>query len=151
MKEVRGEFQEEERFETESDVVLTSLESLPKSISSADAEYSSYEEVATEGNRENQLGQGRVYRVMMKSFNPAEAKSRMEKLIQKYGASQVDAVKPGKEVPGGSYYNLFVPTNYLREFMYQIMSMNEAILYETRVKAHIPLGKNRVFIWIKSL
>ena len=72
-------------------------------------------------------------------------------LLKKYNVTQVDNVKPGQNVPGGIYYNIFVPRDYLKEFLAQVMDLDEAILYETRTRGKNPPGKNKVFIWIKNL
>ena len=93
----------------------------------------------------------KVYRVMMKSVNSIDAKSKLNGLLTKYQVKQVDKVKPGKFVPGGVYYNLFVPRQYLKEFLAQVMDIDDSILYESRTRGRNPPGKNKVFIWIKNI
>jgi len=143
---------EEQRFEVESEVVLTSWDSLPKDFSAADLEQSDYEELLKRGYRESRYGHTKVYRVMVKSVNLTSTKRRLNKLLNKYDVSQVDNVKPGQLVPGGVYYNIFVPRLHLKEFMAQVMNQEEAILYESRTRVRRnPPGKNRVFIWVKDI
>lgn len=143
---------EEQRFEVESEVVLTSWDSLPKDFSAADLEQSEYEELLKRGYRESRYGHTKVYRVMVKSVNLNSTKDRLNKLLKKYAVTQVDNVKPGQLVPGGVYYNIFVPRLHLKEFMAQVMNQEEANLYESRTRVRRnPPGKNRVFIWVKDI
>lgn len=145
------EFDEEERFDTESDVVISSWDALPKDFDAASLEQSDYEEMIKSGNRDTQSGNKKVYRVMMKSVDPPKTQEKLNGLINKYKVTQVDNVKPGLFVPGGVYYNVFVPREFLKDFLAQVVNIDEAILYETRTKRFNPPGKNRVFIWIKSM
>ena len=144
-------YREEERFDVESEVVLTSWDSLPKDFNVADLEESEFEEKRKGGYRDTRFGNKKVYRVMMKSVNSIDAKSKLNGLLTKYQVKQVDKVKPGKFVPGGVYYNLFVPRQYLKEFLAQVMDIDDSILYESRTRGRNPPGKNKVFIWIKNI
>jgi hypothetical protein len=59
-------------------------------------------------------------------------------------------VRPGQEVPGGIYYNLYVPREFLQEFIEQVKSVDSSISYESRTRSkRNPPGKNKVFIWVK--
>ncbi|MDC1174165.1 hypothetical protein OAT67_02145 [Bacteriovoracaceae bacterium] len=139
------------RYETESEVSLTSWDSLPKDFDVADREQSQYEEVRG-GYRDSRYGNTKVYRVMMKSQNLYSSKDKLNDLLKKYNVTQVDNVKPGQEVPGGVYYNIYVPRVYLKEFMAQIMESSDSVLYESRTRARRnPPGKNKVFIWVKNI
>ena len=141
----------ETRFGTESEVVLTSWDSLPRDFDIANLEHSKYEEFRKNNNRDTRFGNKKVFRVMMKSVDPLVSSQRLNKLLKKYKVTRVDNVKPGQSVPGGIYYNIFVPRDYLKEFLAQVMDLDEAILYETRTRGKNPPGKNKVFIWIKNL
>ena len=142
---------EEERFDVESEVSLTSWDALPKNFDIADREQSDYEELGS-GYRESRYGNTKVYRVLMKSEDILEAKSYLDTLLKKYKITQVDNVKPGMRVPGGIYYNLYVPIRHLKEFMAQAMEERDAILYQSRTRAkRNPPGKSKVFIWVKSI
>lgn len=155
VEDVAGDFNivaEEERFDTESEVTLTSWDSLPRDFSVANLEVSSYEELETQGYRDSRYGQTTVYRVLMKSVDMYTAKSKLDDLLKSYEATQVDNVKPGQDVPGGIYYNLFVSREKLKEFIAQVMNVDDAILYESRTRAgRNPVGKNKVFIWVKNI
>jgi hypothetical protein len=143
---------EEERFDTESEVTLTSWDSLPRDFSVANLEVSSYEELESRGYRDSRYGHTKVYRVLMKSVDTYVAKSKLDVLLKNYEVSQVDNVKPGQDVPGGIYYNLFVPRERLKEFIAQVMEVDDSILYESRTRAgRNPVGKNKVFIWVKNI
>lgn len=145
-------FEEEERFDTESEVQLTSLDSIPRDFSSADQETSGYEEERRTGYRESRYGNTTVFRVMMKSEDTINSRSRLDELLSTYSVTQVDNVKPGTPVPGGVYYNIFVPRIHLKEFLAQVMQIDEAVLYESKTRGKSnPPGKNKVFIWVKSL
>ncbi|EQC43502.1 hypothetical protein [Bacteriovorax sp. Seq25_V] len=144
--------EDQERVGVETDVVLTSLESLPKDFDVADTEQSLYEEERTSGYRDSRYGNTKVYRVMMRSSDTERANTVLKDLLKRYDVSQVDNVAPGLSVPGGYYYNLYVPRTYLKEFMAQVGEVDTAIIYESRTRTRRnPPGKNKVFIWVKSI
>lgn len=144
-------FDEDERFDVESEVVLTSWDSLPRDFSVADLETSSYEELLRRGYRESRYGNTKVYRVMMRSVDTLKTRVRLNELLEKYQVTQVDNVKPGLDVPGGMYYNLYVPREFLKEFLSQVTDVDETTLYESQTRARSnPPGKNKVFIWVKK-
>jgi hypothetical protein len=145
------EFQEAERFETESEVILTSWDSLPKNFTVTELEQSKYEEIKKGGYRNTRFGNKKVYRVMMKSVDTFLSRKKLVNLLTKYAVKQADQVEPGLIVPGGVYYNLFVPRKFLKEFLAQVMDIDESILYESRTRGRNPVGKNKVFIWMKSI
>ncbi|HLE11259.1 MAG: hypothetical protein A2504_10765 [Bdellovibrionales bacterium RIFOXYD12_FULL_39_22] len=142
---------EAEVFQTESEVVLASWESLPKDFDQTNLEQSAYEEQTKDGYRETRFGNKKVYRVMMRSVNAEESKKNLNELISKYSISQVDNVSPGTIVPGGLYYNLYVPRLALREFLTEVLEVDEAILYENLARGDNPPGVNKVFVWIKTI
>lgn len=143
---------EEKRYEAESEVVLTSMDSLPKDFGVADLEQSNYEELKKRGYRDSRYGNTKVYRVMMKSVDTFKVRSNLDKLLNKYKITQVDNVKPGLAVPGGYYYNLYVPRTNLQEFMAQVSEVDETVIFESRTRTvRNPPGKNKVFIWVKRL
>lgn len=146
------DFDDEVRYEEESDVVLTSWDDLPKDFDTVNLEQSDYEEQRKRSYRDSRYGNTKVYRVLMKSVDIAQSKGRLNTLMDKYSVTRVDNVAPGKRVPGGIYYNLFVPMPYLKEFMAQVMEFDDAILYESRTRSgRNPPGKNKVFIWVKTI
>lgn len=155
VEDVAGDFNivaEEERFDTESEVTLTSWDSLPRDFSVANLEVSSYEELESRGYRDSRYGHTKVYRVLMKSVDTHIVKNKLDVLLRSYKVTQVDNVKPGQNVPGGIYYNLFVPRERLKEFIAQVMEVDDSILYESRTRAgRNPVGKNKVFIWVKNI
>lgn len=144
----------ESRYDPESDVVvLDSVEDVPKSFGEAETEQSSYEENKKGGYRDSIYASSnkKAYRILMASDQPIEIRNDILPLLQKYGISQVDNVKPGTQIPGGVYFNLLVPSKNLKEFMTKVTSLNEATIFESRSQARDPAGKNRVFIWVKSI
>ena len=143
---------EEKRYEAESEVVLTSMDSLPKDFGVVDLEQSNYEELKKRGYRDSRYGNTKVYRVMMKSVDTFKVRDNLDKLLNKYKITQVDNVKPGLAVPGGYYYNLYVPRVNLQEFMAQVSEVDETVIFESRTRTvRNPPGKNKVFIWVKRL
>lgn len=147
-----GQNLEEERFETESEVSITSWDELPRDFDQANLERSDYEETSGQNYRENRYGNTKVYRVMMKSVDMTKAKGNLLNIMNQYNVVQVDNVKPGMSVPGGMYFNLYVPREFLKEFLAQVMEIDESILYESQARVYRnPAGKNRVFIWVKDI
>lgn len=142
-----------ERIDVESETILSSIEALPKDFDAANIEQSEYEEdTGRLGYRDSRYGNTKVYRVMMRSSNTDRAGKLLKKLIADYKVTQVDNVKPGLEVPGGFYYNLYVPREFLREFMAKVKEVDSSVIYESRTRTRRnPPGKNKVFIWIKTI
>lgn len=144
----------ESRFDPESDVVvLDSVEDVPKSFGEAETEQSEYEENKKGGYRDSSYAAGnrKAYRILMASVEPGTVRESILPLMKRYGISQVDNVKPGKEIPGGLYFNLHVPSKNLKDFMTKVSTLSEATIYESRSQGGDQPGKNRVFIWIKSI
>lgn len=140
------------RFEVESDVVLTSVDSLPKDFQAADLEQSNYEEIKKGGYRNNRYGRGRAYRVMMTSVNPNQTKDELVRILKNYGVEQADNVLPGTKIPGGIYFNLYVPQNALKEFLSKVSTFeDEATILESKTTFGGRKDMNKVFIWIKSI
>ncbi|MCK5071833.1 MAG: hypothetical protein KAQ98_00300 [Bacteriovoracaceae bacterium] len=135
---------------TESDVVLTSWDALPKDFNLTELEQSDYEEMRKGGFRDTRFGNRKAYRIMVNSVNTINTREMMNNLLEKYNVIQADNVKPGTFVPGGVYYNLFVPRQFLREFLMQVHDVGNAVIYESRTRHGNPPGRNKVFIWIKS-
>lgn len=143
---------DESDFSEESELVLVSTDALPKDFGSADLEQSEYEENRQKGGyRDMQQGGFTVFRVMMRSAGPLEAKDQIMELIKRYAIKQVDSVKPGQAVPGGLYFNLHVPIKFTREFLSQVMEVEESVLYENKSRTQNPPGMSRVFIWVKTI
>jgi hypothetical protein len=144
----------ESRYDPESDVVvLESVDNVPKTFGQAETEQSAYEENKKGGYRDSSyaVSNKKAYRILMASVDPGEVKSQIIPLIQKYKVSQVDNVKPGTKIPGGLYFNLNVPSQYLKEFMTKVTTFSEATIFESRSQGGDLAGKNRVFIWIKGI
>lgn len=142
------------RFDPESDVVvLDSVEDVPRSFGEAETEQSEYEENKKGGYRDTSYGatNKKAYRIMMASVDPTVIKDKILPLIESYGISQVDNVKPGTQIPGGLYFNLHVPSKNLKDFMTKVSTLSEATIFESRSQGGDLAGKNRVFIWIKGI
>lgn len=145
------EFKPEERFDTESEVVLTSVDKIDVDEENFKPKASEVYEENQEGYRDTQAAGGKVYRLLMKSVEPMMAREEINQLLNEYGVTQVDKVKPGTVIPGGIYYNLHVPKNRLTEFLKRISLVTDMNIYESRVRVPSPAGKTKVFIWIKDL
>lgn len=140
-----------ERTGTESDVLLSSYNEGPASFGNVDTEVSDFEERSETGVRDYRYGRNIVYRVLLRSEDIYDAKSSLNQVLQKYETSQVDNVKPGQVVPGGLYYNLYLPQENVRRFISEVMMVKKGIVYESRTRQKNPEGKGRVFIWVKSI
>jgi hypothetical protein len=79
------------------------------------------------------------------------AQKKLNGLLTQYNVTQVDNVKPGQKVPGGMYYNIYVPRIKLKEFMAKVEEVDDTMVYETRTRGTNPPNQNRVFIWIKQI
>ena len=142
------------RYDPESDVVvLDSVENVPKSFGEAETEQSEYEENKKGGYRDSSyaVSNKKAYRILMASVEPVAVKNTILPLMKQYGIGQVDNVKPGTQIPGGLYFNLQVPSKNLKDFMTQVSTLGEATIFESRSQGGDQPGKNRVFIWVKSI
>ncbi len=142
------------RYDPESDVVvLDSVENVPKSFVEAETEQSDYEENKKGGYRDSSYASSnkKAYRIMMASVDPSAIRTKILPLMKNYGINQVDNVKPGMQIPGGLYFNLHVPSKNLKDFMTKVSTLSEATIFESRSEGGDQAGKNRVFIWIKSI
>jgi hypothetical protein len=141
------------RYDPESDVVvIDSVKDVPKTFGEVETEQSEYEENKKGGYRDSSNSSNKkAYRILMASVEPLSVRDNILPLMRKYGILQVDNVKPGKEIPGGLYFNLHVPSKNLKEFMSKVSSFSEATIFESRSQGGDQIGKNRVFIWIKSI
>jgi hypothetical protein len=135
----------------ESDVVLTSVKSLPKDFGGASLEQSKYEEIKEGGYRHRRYGRGRAYRILINSYNTNLTRDQIRGFIKKYNLSQVDNVAPGTNIPGGFYYNLYAGSDILKDFMSQLDEKLEITVYESRTAFSAPKGMNKIFIWIKLI
>ena len=145
-------YEEGERFETESEVVLTSVDELPKDFDVVSMEQSGYGSQGAMGYRDSQYGTTKVYRVMMRSTDTIKSKETLDLIMGNYGATPVRNNHSGNHIPGGLHYNMFVPRSHIKEFLAQIMEIDHAVLYESRTRtAQNEQGKDKVFIWVKSL
>lgn len=140
------------RYEVESDVTLTSADSLPRDFDSVSMEKSLYEENKKGGYRNSSYGRRKAYRVMMTSVQTKKTKDKIINLLNKYSVVPVGEVKPGTLIPGGVYFNLNVPRKNLKEFLTTVSSMeNESTILESRTIYSGPADTDRVFIWLKAL
>jgi hypothetical protein len=89
---------------------------------------------------------------MTTSTNTYFTRDQINELVTKYKAEPVGDSKPGNDVPGGVYYNIYVPRESFKDFMTDVMKFNKGKLYESRTSnvKNVP-GKTRVFIMVKSL
>lgn len=152
--EIPTEFFDPEKYEEESEVTLTSFENIPKNLSEADKESSIYEGDSENPNgyRETKGGTTKIYRLMMTSTNTYAARDKINALVGKFGAEPVGESTPGQDVPGGVYYNVYVPKKNFKEFMTETMKVDHAKLFESNTSnvKNVP-GKTRVFIMVKSI
>jgi len=149
-----NEFFDPEQYEEESEVTLSSFENIPRDLNKADKAASQYEGDAENANgyRETTGGTTKVYRLMMTSSNTYASRDQINELVKKYEGTPVGESRPGNDVPGGVYYNIYVPKNNFKDFMSEVMKVNQGKLFESNTSnvKNVP-GKTRVFIMVKSI
>jgi hypothetical protein len=149
-----NEFFDPEKYEEESEVTLTSFENIPRDLNKADKAPSQYEGDAENPNgyRETTGGTTKIYRLMMTSTNAYLSRDQINELIKKYEGEPVGDSRPGSDVPGGVYYNIYIPRNSFKDFMSETMKINQSKLFESNTSnvKNVP-GKTRVFIMVKSI
>lgn len=139
------------RFDVESDVILTSVDALPRDFTTAELEQSEYEELRKGGYRDSRYGKQKAYRVMVTTAEARDVVVKLNKMLSNYGVKQVDNVKPGTQIPGGYYFNLYVPRKLLKDFLSNVSAVEEAQILESKTRFGGPLDMNKVFIWIKTI
>jgi hypothetical protein len=148
------EFFDPEKYEEETEVTLSSFDKTPKDFSTVDNETSQYEgdSESLNGYRETKGGTTKVYRLMMTSPNTYAVRDRLTALVKKYQGEAVGDSIPGMDVPGGIYYNVYIPRKEFKEFMTETMKGESSKLFESNTSnvKNVP-GKTRVFIMVKSL
>lgn len=148
------EFFDPEQYEEETEVTLTSFENIPKDLKDADKEPSLYEGDAENRNgyRETKGGTTTIYRLMMTSTNTYASRDKINLLVEKYKGEAVGESIPGMDVPGGVYYNVYIPKRDFKEFMTETMKVDSAKLFESNTSnVKNVAGKTRVFIMVKSI
>lgn len=149
-----NEFFDPAEYEEETEVTLTSFENIPRDLNKADKEPSQYEGDAENPNgyRETTGGTTKIYRLMMTSTNPYLTRDQINELMTKYQVEPVGDSKAGNDVPGGVYYNIYIPRNNFKDFMSETMKINQGKLFESNTSnvKNVP-GKTRVFIMVKSI
>jgi len=138
------------RYEDESDVVVTSVQSLPQNFEIANMEQSSYEEKRKGGYRDFSYGRRRAYRVMLTSVKPGILKSKLYKILNNYSVRKADNVDPGKKIPGGIYFNLYISRAQIKKFLSEMDGI-EATILESKTIFGGPRNMDKVFIWIKEV
>ncbi len=133
-----------ERFETETAI---DFDSVPQDFTQALDERSLYEEKRKGGYRFSS-GSTTAYRVMMVSDDPSKVVGKLNNFLKEYKITPVDKVTPGQRLPGGFYYNLYVPNGNLDNFLSEVKGMSESYFY-TNLSSSYP-GKSKVFIWVKE-
>jgi hypothetical protein len=148
------EFFDPEKYEEETEVTLASFDSPPKDLKLADKETSQYEGDSENPNgyRETTNGTTKIYRLMMTSSNAYSVRDRINLLIKNYKGEPVGESIPGMDVPGGVYYNIYIPRSDLKSFMTETMQVSPSKLFESNTSnvKNVP-GKVRVFIMVKSI
>lgn len=137
-------------YEADPEVLLSS--SSNSLFKAAETTLSDYEE--SDKNtviRDRLYGFNKAYRILINSPDPNDLKGQINKVIEQYKISQVDKVKPGTEIPGGVYYNIFVPKENIDQFIQKVSGLEESNIYVSKTVLSNPAGMDRVFIWIKSI
>ncbi len=145
------EFRPGERSGTETEVILTSADNLPKDFDHINIERSDYEETRKGSFRDLRYGRRKVFRILMSSEDSQEIRTKLTQILDMHKVVQADNVKPGIEIPGGIYYNLFVPVKNLKKFLGSLSEISGTKIFESQNRGRNPPGKNKVFIWIKRI
>ncbi|MBF0359838.1 MAG: hypothetical protein HQK49_02450 [Oligoflexia bacterium] len=154
-------FDDDERFETESDLAASStddINSLPENFHNQTSEESYKNSMLKRREfRDDQSGKNKVYRLVMRTSDVEKSSQRIEKLISRYSAEKISVNKSMVSASvdalraGGEYYNLYVSKEILKEFVANISSSEESVLYVTKSSKEGPVDKSKVFIWLKEM
>jgi len=143
----------EERLDTESEGNFASFEELPRNLEESQEEVNALEEIRKQNliYRDGVSGINKVYRVMFTSVDTVATSTFIAPLLKKYKINSSSKLKQTGVVPGGIYYDLFVPSENLKKFLVKIASRGDVDIFESRTKYATMPGKNKVFIWVKEI
>jgi hypothetical protein len=84
--------------------------------------------------------------------NAYGVRDKINLLVKNYKGEPVGESIPGMDVPGGVYYNIYIPRNDFKSFMTETMQVSPSKLFESNTSnvKNVP-GKVRVFIMVKSI
>ena len=125
---------EQDLFESESEVMITSWDALPRDFDTVTQEQSEYEELRKGGYRDTHFGNKTVYRVMMRSASPFQSREELNGLLARYGIIKVDNVRPGLYVPGGfiiiCWFQAIISKNFLLRLWMWMMPIFTSLVPE---------------------
>jgi hypothetical protein len=127
----------EDRFEEESEV--------------EEGQQGNVQDLAREMNRDNPDGKSKIFRILIKSTNSIETKMKMEEILKIFHVQNVSESVVSSQVPGGYYYNGYVPLDRYKDFFQSLGSFEGHTLFVSKTNKKPPDGHFRVFIWIKSI
>ncbi|MCT4642635.1 MAG: hypothetical protein N4A33_10110 [Bacteriovoracaceae bacterium] len=140
-----------ERFSDESEIIVSSLNSGVKDIALAISEDSKFEEIKKGGFRNYRYGRNKAYRVLINSISSSMTRRKILKILKDVNAVKAGKVEPGKEIPGGVYFNVYIDSSYLNKFFDSIKSFSDLNIYESKTVFSTPKNQSKVFIWVKSI
>lgn len=153
-KELKLSFDHEDRLlgtrsETESDMIVTSLDELPKNIKKALYDSSDYEEAKRGGFRDYRYGRSRAYRLFINTYEPHKTRKQVESLLSQAPYKKVDNIPLGKKIPGGHYYNVYLANTEVKSFFKAFEESGK--VYISKTPRPGPRGMSHLFIWVKKI
>lgn len=140
-----------ERYAIESDIMLSSMENVPQDFQKAAFDDPTKKEDKG-GFRDETFGRKKVYRVMIKTESSKLINDKIKTLIKKFdGESVGENEKLERIVPGGVYYNLYIPKEYENEFLSEASTIKESMILPSKNRKLPPPGKSKIFIWVKEI
>ncbi len=146
-------FIQEKREDPESEVYVLTSDNIPKDLKYVSQEKSRYEEIKKGGFRDKIYGRRKTYRVILNSVEMNNLKQKIKDITFRYKIKGFGKVALGQEIPGGSYFNLYVKEVELNDFLEEVVALDESSrLYVSKTNSEeMPEGYEKVFIWIKSI
>lgn len=138
------------REETETDFVIASIQDSSLSIKSAKFEDSTYEEKKKGGFRDYRYGRSRAYRLFINSMYLDQMKKKIDEKLKSISYRKADNVEPGKLIPGGRYYNLYIKDGDVKSFLESFQDTDSKV-YVSKTPVKSPRGMSHIFIWIKEI
>ena len=136
---------EEDRFDVESDVVLSSLEQINETGGQG------LESDGAKGFRDTRYGRNTVYRIMVNSADVVETSKKIKTILKTFDVQKGGNVEPGAKLPGGLYYNLLVDSTQVKSFLGSLGKNVELSIYLSKSRMLAPEGMSNVFLWVKKI
>lgn len=96
-------------------------------------------------------GFSKSYRLMLNTADLFDMRQKLIAMFRSYGVKEAAIPMVGKESLDGVYFNVYIPTNKIQNFISDVTNMEITNTYISKTSFRPPAGYERVFIWVKKI